>query len=706
MDKGHILIVDDEEGILTSLEDILEDEGYRVAKAHTGEDAMELVRSEPPDVVLVDVWMPGIDGVKTLQAVKEHNAETEVIVMSGHGNIDTAVAATKLGAFDFIEKPLSMETVLRVVGQAVRSRRLRAPKPPAGEEFVLIGSDEKIAEVRIQIEEAAADLRPMVISGEPGSGKRYVARVIHDRGVTRGEPFTPLHCRALSAENGGAGAAENLARLLPERRGGTIFLDGLAELAAGARIGVLETLLERARRRERLIVAIDESPQEGAGSLPAEIAKYLLARKVRIPPLRERRGDILALAKRFLAEAMQNGGVEKEFEMDALAALFQFDWPGNVAELKSAVNRAVVSTLGKTIQAEHLPDSIRGTYTQEIDPRSPADFKTARRDWERRFFSYHLVRNNWDVEATAREVNIPPATLARKLRSYRLASLAASRKSRADRQRTIGRSLVIYGRGLHSGVKTGLILEPLPPDSGIRFGSLTTSDTVAARPEFVENTNHATNLRDGTVVARTIEHLMSALHAYGISNILVKIGEEVPNMDGSAAEFCRLIEDSGVEEQEAAVAPLVVDKVYEVGGEDDPDGFIRVEPSAGFSISYDLDYPEPIGRQSLNYVHESAEGFGKDIAPARTFSFIWELENLERMGLGEGGRWGNVILVDHGRIVNTELRFPDEFVRHKILDIVGDFYLLGRPLRGKVTAARSGHRLNVAMVRLLSEALL
>jgi len=144
--------------------------------------------------------------------------------------------------------------------------------------------------------------------------------------------------------------------------------------------------------------------------------------------------------------------------------------------------------------------------------------------------------------------------------------------------------------------------------------------------------------------------------------------------------------------------------VYEVGEPGSPEGFIRIEPDEGLSVSYLLDYPEPIGTQSFEYVHRGRESFRREIAPARTFGFIWELESLERMGLGEGGRWGNVILVDHERVVNTELRFPDEFARHKVLDLIGDLYLAGRPIRGRVTAERTGHRHNVALVRLLSEA--
>lgn len=174
-------------------------------------------------------------------------------------------------------------------------------------------------------------------------------------------------------------------------------------------------------------------------------------------------------------------------------------------------------------------------------------------------------------------------------------------------------------------------------------------------------------------------------------------------MDGSAVEFCRLLEEAGIEDQKEKREDLWVDKEYEVGEPSDEKGYIRIEPADSFSVSYLIDYPKPIGKQSYLYEHKNALSFQEEIAPARTFGFVSELESLEKMGLAEGGRWDNVILVDKARVVNTQLRFPNEFVRHKILDVIGDLYLTGRPIRGKVTAERSGHRHNVALVKKLME---
>ncbi|HSB03615.1 MAG TPA: UDP-3-O-acyl-N-acetylglucosamine deacetylase, partial [Thermodesulfobacteriota bacterium] len=174
----------------------------------------------------------------------------------------------------------------------------------------------------------------------------------------------------------------------------------------------------------------------------------------------------------------------------------------------------------------------------------------------------------------------------------------------------------------------------------------------------------------------------------------------IPIMDGSALEFCKMIEDAGVEEQEGSVEELVIGRRMEIvcGNKS-----LTIEPCDTFSIHYFLDYPFPVGKQSLTFVLKGERSFKEEIAPARTFGFLKDVEMLERMGLGEGGRLHNFILVDDEKIVNTELRFPDEFVRHKILDLIGDFYLLNRPVRGKVKAHLTGHTENIALMKKIQE---
>ena len=267
-------------------------------------------------------------------------------------------------------------------------------------------------------------------------------------------------------------------------------------------------------------------------------------------------------------------------------------------------------------------------------------------------------------------------------------------------QRTIRHSTVLYGLGLHSGGRTGLVLQPLPPSSGIHFVSLPTGESIPAHLGAVADTEYATTLSAHGAQIKTVEHLLSALHAAGVTNLLVKVHGEVPVLDGSALEFCRTLEEIGLEDQAEARLELVVDRRYEIGtGEKS----LLVEPYDGFAVSYLLRYPPPIGEQSYEFVLTDFASYRDRIAPARTFGFMRDLKMMNELGLGSGGRLDNFILVGEDEVLNTALRFPDEFVRHKILDVIGDFYLLGYPLRGRVTARLTGHRDNIAMVRKLIE---
>jgi UDP-3-O-acyl N-acetylglucosamine deacetylase len=227
--------------------------------------------------------------------------------------------------------------------------------------------------------------------------------------------------------------------------------------------------------------------------------------------------------------------------------------------------------------------------------------------------------------------------------------------------------------------------------------------TIPARVEYVDSTGYATTLYHDGIVARTVEHLLAALHGYRITNLLVKMQGEVPILDGSAAEFCSLIESAGLIDQDGAVDEIVIDRRYEIGDRDGGGEYIAIEPSDVFGVDYLLDYPAPVGRQELTFRFTDTASFKHEIAPARTFGFVREIEYLERQGLASGGRLHNCILIGENGVVNTPLRFSDEFVRHKILDIFGDFYLLGRPLRGMITARMTGHSDNVALLKLLRE---
>jgi UDP-3-O-[3-hydroxymyristoyl] N-acetylglucosamine deacetylase len=424
-----ILIVDDEPGILSTLGGILSDEGYSTLTTTSGEAALALYRDKRPDLVFLDIWLADRDGLETLQALREADPTAAVVMMSGHGTTSTAVKAIKMGAFDYLEKPLSYK-------------------------------------------------------------------------------------RAVDA-------------------------------AAGA-----------------------------------------LAWK----------------------RSLKVGGVE-------------------------------------------------------------------------------ALSDSWMTQRASRAEGERQLTAAPALRLL---------ADTGRRQRTIRHSTVVYGLGLHSGQRTGMVLQPLPENSGIHFVTLPTGIEIPGHVRAVAETDYATTLSGEGESIRTVEHLLSTLHAYGVGNLLIKVHGEIPVLDGSALEFCKILDEIGVAEQGEPQLEVVVDRRYEVGS---GEKVLAIEPAERFSVSYLLRYPSPVGEQSCEFTLTSAEDYKREIAPARTFGFMKDLKMLNELGLGSGGRLDNFILVGEDEVINTELRFPDEFVRHKILDIIGDLYLLGYPIRGKVTARLTGHRDNIALLR-------
>lgn len=424
-----VLVVDDEASIRRSLEGVLKDEGFSVVLAEDGESAIRLLMNTRPALVLLDIWMPGMDGLETLRKIKEIHADLPVVMISGHATISTAVAATRLGAVDFLEKPLDLSGTIQLVRRVI-----------------------------LNAEEIKNSQEPRWEAIEPAS----------------------------------------------------------------------------------------------------------------VGPLRE-------------------------------------------------------------------------------------------------------------------SVTINPVVFTKQ-----------TLRGRAIPQKTLAHAAILYGQGLHSGRKSGLILEPLPPNSGIHFVGVSETTVVPAHVDFVESTGFATTVRLGQTQAGTIEHLMSALCAYGISNVLIKCNGEVPVMDGSAREFCRLFEEVGLTEQDGEWYEIDIRKVIEVG--DDKES-IRIEPADDFSVEYTLRYPEPVGEQQFSFTLTDAASYRDQIAPARTFSFVKDVGHLQRQGLALGGRFDNFLLIGPEGAINDEWRFSNEPVRHKVLDAIGDLFLLGRRLRGKVTARMTGHSDNVAILK-------
>jgi UDP-3-O-[3-hydroxymyristoyl] N-acetylglucosamine deacetylase len=279
-------------------------------------------------------------------------------------------------------------------------------------------------------------------------------------------------------------------------------------------------------------------------------------------------------------------------------------------------------------------------------------------------------------------------------------------------QRTIKGNVVLNGVGLLSGRNTGIILSPLGIHEGIVFQTLD-GQTISGHITSVEDYSqpgamktfsaNSTALDNGRRKVRTVEHLMAVLSMYGITNVLIKVDEEIPNVDGSAKDFCDLLEEAGIVEQPASTKVAVIRRKIGVGNEDRQEKHLYAEPFEGFEISMRVDYPPPIGEQILSF-NPAIGSFKKEIAPARSFNTFENIEMAQKLGKVGGGYLHSHIIMHDGKVINTELRYPDEFVRHKILDLIGDLYLLGLPISGRITANMTSHGYNQAFVQRLYQA--
>jgi len=267
--------------------------------------------------------------------------------------------------------------------------------------------------------------------------------------------------------------------------------------------------------------------------------------------------------------------------------------------------------------------------------------------------------------------------------------------------------------GLLSGRNTGIILSPLGVNEGIVFQTLD-GQTIPGHITSLEDYNrsesaktfsaNSTTLDNGRRRVRTVEHLMAVLSMYGITNVLIKVDEEIPNVDGSARDFCELIEEAGIQEQPACTRVAVIRDKIGVGTETTNEKHVFAGPFDGFEISMRVSYPLPIGEQHLTF-NPAVSSFAREIAPARSFNTFENIELAQKLGKVGGGYLNSHIIMYDGKVINTELRYPDEFVRHKILDIIGDLYLLGFPIRGRITANMTSHGYNQALVQHLYKAM-
>ncbi len=445
MAAESILIVDDERAIQTSLKGVLEDEGYSVWAMGKATDVLARISEEPPDLVLLDIWMPGMDGLDLLAEIKKVLPEVAVIMISGHGTIETAVKATKLGAYDFIEKPLSLEKTLLAVARALAhtclERENRALRKQVERQHQIVGDSPAMRELRRQIAIAAPTSGRVLIYGENGSGKELVARAIHALSVRRESPFVEVNCAAIPEElieselfghEKGAftGAVTRHRGKFELAHGGTLFLDEVGDMSLKTQAKVLRVLEEQTFERVggketikvdvRVIAASNKNLPEliNAGRFREDLFYRLNVIPLEVPPLRARKEDIPALAHYFLSILSdEHGKRTKTISKEALAYFLQYDWPGNVRELRNMVERLIIMVADDVVTPEHLPPPLIPGVTVE-EAGKQRSLRNAREAFERAYIMAELHANGGNMTRTSEKLGIERSHLYRKLRAY------------------------------------------------------------------------------------------------------------------------------------------------------------------------------------------------------------------------------------------------------------------------------------------------
>ncbi|HUV77690.1 MAG TPA: sigma-54 dependent transcriptional regulator [Desulfobacterales bacterium] len=448
-----ILIVDDEPSILKSLGGLLSDEGFGVVTAANGYEALKIVETESPDLVLLDIWMPGIDGIETLKEIKKDNPHIQVIIISGHGNIETAVKATKLGAFDLIEKPLSIDKVIVSINNALNFRRLeeenRYLRKKTLEKNSITGNSPPIAALKKQIAVSAPTEAWILITGENGTGKELVARTIHQLSSRAEYPLIDVHCAAIPEElieselfgqEKGA-LSSSIAKKIGKfelANKGTIFFDEIGDMSLKTQSKILRVLQEQQFQRVggsrtlsvdvRVIASTNKDLEKEIekGTFREDIYYRLNVIPIEVPPLRNRFEDIPQLVEIFLNEcAQQNRSKKKEITREALELLCKYSWPGNVRELKNLVERLAIM-VGKEvvdeaeIPAPYNPNSRDGTASIEVQLFLSDSLKNAKKTFEIEFIKRKLMQNNNDITKTAKSIGVEKGYLNKRLKSLKL----------------------------------------------------------------------------------------------------------------------------------------------------------------------------------------------------------------------------------------------------------------------------------------------
>ncbi|MBK8467455.1 MAG: sigma-54-dependent Fis family transcriptional regulator [Chloracidobacterium sp.] len=442
---NSILIVDDEPGIRDTLRGVLEDEGFYVSTVATGEECLDAARGGDFVCILLDIWLgDGIDGLETLAKLKEESTDAAVVMISGHGNIETAVRSTKLGAFDFIEKPLSLERTILTVKNAVRQRQLEIAnaqlQSELAEQYVMVGESVAMRALRKQIAIVAPTDGRVLISGESGTGKELVARAIHAQSKRKNAPFVEINSAAIPeelveselfghAKGAFSGATKSKKGKFEVADGATLFLDEIADMSPRVQAKMLRVLEEQ--RFEPVgsntpvsvdvrVVSATNKPLDSLienGHFRSDLFYRLNVIPFQVPPLRERREDIAALTDHFNQRFSSDyGKPAKEFTEDAIDALQNNDWFGNVRELKNTIERIVIMNAKQTITADDLPKMEAADGIPASSFRFPT-FKDATDAYQREFIQHKLAEFEGNVAKAAEEMGVDRSHLYRRMRN-------------------------------------------------------------------------------------------------------------------------------------------------------------------------------------------------------------------------------------------------------------------------------------------------
>jgi two-component system nitrogen regulation response regulator NtrX len=448
--KERILIVDDEAGVRSALSGVLRDEGYTVDAVESGEACLDRVTRASYDAIVLDIWLPGLDGLATLERLQERHVEAPVIMISGHGNVESAVRAIKIGAFDFVEKPLSLDKTVAVVGNAVRQRRLEAEnrelRATVDRRLTMVGESHGLRQLLEQVAMAAPTNGRVLIYGENGTGKELVARTIHVSSRRSRGPFIEVNCAAIPEElieselfghmkGAFTGASSDRRGKFEMADGGTLFLDEIADMSVKTQAKVLRALQEQVvepvggtasvRVDVRVIAATNKDlPTEiRVGRFREDLYFRLNVIPIFVPPLRDRDQDIPLLAEHFMAEfAREYGRRPKRLDAGAAAGLRSYRWPGNVRELRNVIERLMIMVPGEVIALGDLAFLEGGAIAGSEQPDAPAlTLHDAREKFEREYILRALAAQHGNISRTADALGVERSNLYRKMKAFGIA---------------------------------------------------------------------------------------------------------------------------------------------------------------------------------------------------------------------------------------------------------------------------------------------